>query len=83
MKRNADPDILFPHDRFGRPPVGWVIESPTTGKVYMTEKREVAEKRYKAQDHVTPYHSKLEPALRDDALKKAAEDRKREEEDEL
>lgn len=61
QKRNGDPDILFPHDRHGRPPKAWLIESPTTGKVFMTEKPDVAEKRYMAQDHVTPYHSQNEP----------------------
>lgn len=66
MKRNADPDILFPHDRHGRPPKAWLIESPTTGKLFMTEKPDVAEKRYMAQDHVTPYHSQNEPVEEDE-----------------
>lgn len=60
-KRNADQSIIAPLDQHGRPPIAWLIESPTTGKVYLTEKPEVANKRYLAQDHVTPYHSKNEP----------------------
>lgn len=68
MKRNADPDILFPHDRHGRPPVAWIIEvpGPTVHKPWMTVKREVAEKRYKAGDHVTPYHLQSPPSEEDE-----------------
>lgn len=68
QKRNADPDILFPHDQHGRPPIAWVIESPTgvNHSVYMTLKRDVAEKRYRVGDHVTPYYSKLEPVEEDE-----------------
>lgn len=66
MKRNADPDILFPHDRHGRPPVAWVIENTNGSDPWMTTKREVAEKRYKAGNHVSPYHSKNNPAEEDE-----------------
>lgn len=65
MKRTVDPDILFPHDRYGRPPAGWIIETDGS-KPFFTEKREVAEKRYKAGSHVTPYHLKMQPSEEDE-----------------
>lgn len=48
-----------------RPPIAWIIETKsktTKATPYMTLKPEVAEKRAKAGDHVTPYRSKNEPA---------------------
>lgn len=69
MKRNADPDILFPHDVFKRPPIAWIVEpkgKPDMTAPYLTVKREVAEKRYLAGDHVTPYHAKNEPVEEDE-----------------
>lgn len=65
MKRNPDPDILFPHDSKGRPPIAWIIETEGSAP-FMTLKREVAEKRYRAGSHVKPYHSVYEPADEDE-----------------
>lgn len=61
MKRTADPDILHPHDAKGRPPIAWIVEPKAKDlNPYLTVKTEVAEKRYLAGDHVTPYHQKVE-----------------------
>lgn len=52
-----------------RPPIAWIIEPGAKAHLtapYLTLKREVAEKRAKAGDHVTPYQSKNEPAEEDE-----------------
>ena len=38
--------------------LGWIVEPKTGGPIYLTFKEEVAEKRTKAGDFVTPYTSR-------------------------
>lgn len=60
-KPNGDNDVLFPKDHLGNPPIAWIIEPKGKGtKPYLTLKSDVAVKRYKAGDHVTPYHTAKE-----------------------
>lgn len=61
-KRNADEDVVMPKDHLGNPPTAWIVETPVGSNLppYMTLKPEVAMKRYKAGDHVTPYHTQRE-----------------------
>lgn len=61
MSKNPVDDIRR-KDKFGRPPVGWIVESPDSKvKPYLTFKENVAEKRERAGDNVTPYHSAWAP----------------------
>lgn len=48
---------LTQKDHLGRPPLGWLVEPKGDGAVYLTLKLEVAEKRHKAKDYVTPMYS--------------------------
>jgi hypothetical protein len=66
-KPNADNEVLFPPDHLGNPPIAWIVEPAlppgTTVKPsapYLTLKADVAIKRCKAGDHVTPYHTQHE-----------------------
>lgn len=48
---------LSQHDHLGRPPIGWLVEPKGDGQPYLTLKLEVAEKRLKAKDYVSPMYS--------------------------
>lgn len=50
-----------------KPPIGWIVESAEgDGKPYLTLKGDVAVKRTKAGDHVTPYYSKRDANAEDE-----------------
>lgn len=64
-KQNADDTIVMPLDHLGNPPIAWIIEpkggtAPSNITPYLTLKSQVAMKRYKAGDFVTPYHTQRE-----------------------
>jgi hypothetical protein len=68
-KPNGDDAVLFPNDHRGNPPIAWVVEPKDRArKPYITARPEVAKKRYKAGDFVSPYHTQHEITEDEDEL---------------
>jgi hypothetical protein len=66
-KPNGDDAVLFPPDHLGNPPIAWIVEpKDRKTKPYLTLQRDVAEKRCKAGDFVTPYHTQHEIETEDE-----------------
>jgi hypothetical protein len=66
-KRNADDDVVFPKDHLGNPPIAWIVEPKDRKlKPYLTLKGDVAMKRYRAGDFVTPYLTQHEIETEDE-----------------
>jgi hypothetical protein len=65
-KPNADESVVFPKDHLGNPPIAWIVEPKKSGAPYLTLKGDVAMKRYKAGDHVAPYHTQREIETEDE-----------------
>lgn len=66
-KPNADESVVFPKDHLGNPPIAWIVEPKDRKlKPYLTLKGDVAMKRYRAEDFVTPYHTQHEIETEDE-----------------